>query len=591
MSRSSRIRNSKFCEAGVQVGAIQKSIDMTTFKSQYYHSRPFMNDQESLAQDLTTGALVSQSAAMALDVVAGVAHLVPWLGLGAAGFGGSPQANANYGGANIGNSSTSWADVARQTAGILQTRSGLATQSGSFQRRQDDWTFQGALADEELVQLGRQLAAAALRHDIAVNELASHQRTIDNANASLQFLQTKFTNQDLYEYLIDRVSGVYFQAYQLAFDGAQKAQHCFQHELGTTETFLSYGYWDSLRKGLFAGEALLADLKRLDKAYYDDNKREYELTKSVSLAQLDPLALLRLKNTGVCTFNLPETIFDLDHPSHYFRRLKTVSLTVPCVAGPYTSVSCTLSLVGNRYRKNTNLNPGTGMAAYGETANGDTRFVYNAGAIQQIATSQGQNDNGLFEMNFRDERYLPFEGQGAVGSWRIEMPQAFQQFDYNTITDVVVTLKYTARDGGGNFKATVESAIKDLTANMVVDAQTTGLVQGYNVRLEFPDEWFRLQQAGSASLTIRSESLPLFTRAHTPTVQSATWLARINGNPTTYQMSVNATTFNLAQNQTLNKLCAGSSATPALDTPFTLSAASAASIRDLSLIVHYTLGT
>jgi hypothetical protein len=585
------VKQDQIKESGIQIDAIQKSIDMTTFKSQYYHARPFLNDQESLAQDLTTAALISQAAALALDIVAGVGHLIPWLGIGAAGFGGSPQANANYGGSNIGNSSTSFADVARQTATILQTRSGLATQLGSFERRQDEWTFQAGLADKELIQLGRQLAAAQLRQGIATKDLAAHQQSIDNANETLGFLQTKFTNQDLYDYLIDQISGTYFQAYQLAFDCAQKAQHCFQYELGSDATFLTFGYWDSLRKGLFAGEALLADLKRMEKGYYDTNKREYELTKAVSLAQLDPRAILELKNTGACTFNLPETIFDLDHPGHYFRRLKTVALTIPAVAGPYTSVSATLSLVGSRYRKDTRLNPGTGQAAYAETAGGDGRFVYGVGAIQQIATSQGQNDSGLFELSFRDERYLPFEGQGAIGAWRLEMPRAFRQFDYNTITDVVLTLKYTARDGGSNFASTVESAIKDMTNAMIVDAHTTGLVQGFNLRLEFPDEWFRFQQTGSVPLTIAADSLPFFTEGHTPTIQGATWLARINGNPATLAMSVDGASFNLAQNATLNKLCVGSSATMTLDTPFTLAATTPASIQELSLVVHYTLGS
>ena len=35
-------------------------------------------------------------------------------------------------------------------------------------------------------------------------------------------------------------------------------------------------------------------------------------------------------------------------------------------------------------------------------------------AREAIATSSGQNDSGLFELNFRDERYLPFEFHGAM---------------------------------------------------------------------------------------------------------------------------------------------------------------------------------
>ena len=83
-----------------------------------------------------------------------------------------------------------------------------------------------------------------------------------------------------------------------------------------------------------AGEKLQYDLRRLETAYIEQNRREFELTKHVSLALLDPLALVRLRETGRCFFHLPEEIFDLDFPGHYFRRIKSVSLTLPCVVGP-----------------------------------------------------------------------------------------------------------------------------------------------------------------------------------------------------------------------------------------------------------------
>ena len=79
-------------------------------------------------------------------------------------------------------------------------------------------------------------------------------------------------------------------------------------------------------------------------------RREYEITKSVSLVLFDPWALITLKETGQCAVNLPEALFDMDYPGHYFRRLKTVSLTIPCVTGPYTSVNCTLTLLNSKIR-------------------------------------------------------------------------------------------------------------------------------------------------------------------------------------------------------------------------------------------------
>jgi len=65
---------------------------------------------------------------------------------------------------------------------------------------------------------------------------------------------------------------------------------------------------------------------------------------------LDPLALITLKETGQCVVSLPEALFDMDYPGHYMRRLKSVSLTIPCVAGPYTSINCELTLVSSQIR-------------------------------------------------------------------------------------------------------------------------------------------------------------------------------------------------------------------------------------------------
>src|SRR3989442_6281470 len=93
------------------------------------------------------------------------------------------------------------------------------------------------------------------------------------------------------------------------------------------------------------------DLKRNELAYHEKHKRELELTRHVSLRQLDPLALLTLKATGVCTVTIPEWLYDRDCPGHYMRRIKSVALSLPSVVGPYTSVHCALSLLKSSLRK------------------------------------------------------------------------------------------------------------------------------------------------------------------------------------------------------------------------------------------------
>lgn len=186
----------------------------------------------------------------------------------------------------------------------------------------------------------------------------------------------------------------------------------------------------------------------MGRGHLDANKREYEITKHVSLALVDPEALLRLKTTGDCFVDLPEALFDLDYPGHYMRRLKSVGITIPAVTGPYSGPDCTLTLLQNSIRDSSD--PG---AEYERRGSEDERFHDSVTAIQSIVTSSAQNDSGLFGSNLRDEQYLPFEGAGAISRWRIELPPDREAFDLDSISDVVLQLRYTARDGGATLRA------------------------------------------------------------------------------------------------------------------------------------------
>src|SRR5213078_2235138 len=114
----------------------------------------------------------------------------------------------------------------------------------------------------------------------------------------------------------------------------------------------------------------------------------------------DPLAIVMLRETGRCTVELPEEIFDLDYPGHYFRRIKSVSLTLPCVTGPYTTISCTLRLLKNSGR----ISTASGDNGYPRNADDqgrpadDERFVENNIPVKAIAASGAQNDSGVFEL-------------------------------------------------------------------------------------------------------------------------------------------------------------------------------------------------
>jgi hypothetical protein len=474
------------------------------------------NGWEKAWLGLTVTAMALETAGTVLNTLSASISMVPDVDAGASGFGGSPVVKLRFGGMNIANGAGKAAEVLKGVAAVLQMGAGMTSTIGGYERRAQDWDLQKQLADRELAQVDKQIAAARLRHQIAIQELANQDKQIEQAQQQDDYLHSKFTNQELYDWMVGQLSTVYFQSYQLAYEVAKRAERCFRYELGLSDSsYIRFGYWDSLKKGLLAGERLAYDLRRLEAAYHEKNRREYELTKQVSLGQLDPVALLKLRQNGECFIDVPEAAFDMDYPGHYFRRLKSVSLSIPCVAGPYTTVAATLTLTSNHVRTSANLLAGKYER---DLAGDDPRFADEVAGIQSIAVSHGQNDSGLFELSFRDERYLPFEGAGAISSWHLKLNPELPQFDYTTISDVVIHLGYSARDGGDLLRSkAIDEAGKKLT-DLALAENRKGLFRILDLKREYPDKWYRFlhpaNPADDQSLVIDDlpDRLPYFTR-------------------------------------------------------------------------------
>jgi Tc toxin complex TcA C-terminal TcB-binding domain len=472
-------------------------------------------------------------------------------------------------------------------SGIASYKATSAATLGRFDRSSDDAQLQERSTLKELARIDQEIEAAKLRRDIAASDLDVHDVQIENAEKVSQTMTDQYTNVELYQWTANEITQVYYRAYKLAFDTARKAERCYQHELGSPESFLAFGYWDSRKKGLQSANKLLHDIKRMEVRYFDANEREYELTKHVSLRRLDPLALTRLQTTGVCDFEVPEALFDSDHPGHYVRRARSVAVSIPCVAGPYASVSARLTQVANRYRSSTAKASGAGTPKeeYEEATGNDVRFVYNVGAAQSVATSSAQNDAGLFELDFRDDRYLPFEGTGAVGSWRLELPAELRQFDYATISDAILHIRYTAREGGSSLRTLAVASLAEKIQEIAQDLAKTGLHVVCDLRRDDSNAWHALKSTGSATVTIGADRLPYFAQSLAPTLGPVTLLARVAGDPAAYTVAVDdanvALNFSSDFGLNLNDV-----AGPALGVPFTLTVApgDTAALDDLSLV-------
>lgn len=420
-----------------------------------------------------------------IESLASMLHAIPTIGAFATPIG--VGANFTIGGSNFGSATQGIARWMQTDAAEHSFDSSQAGKKGGFLRALQERTFQANSAGYELKQIDKQITSQMIRIELANMEISNQQKAIDNANEVEEFLKNKYTNEELYTWMRGNLKTLYYQVYGLAYELAKKAEKVFRFERGlSSSNYIQAGYWDTGRDGLLSGEQLFVGLKQLEAAYQNEPGYDYEITKHISLRQINPLALLELREKGKCEFSFPEVLFDIDFPGHYKRRVKSVSISVPSVAGPYTGVNATFRLLENKFR-----NTAVAGKTYDEsTEETDERFSKYIIPIQAIATSTGQNDSGLFELNFKDERYLPFEGAGVISKWRLELSE-IRQFDYNTISDIIVHVRYTSCEGGERLKrSALESVKKFIKANEDL-ARNQGLFTVIDLKHDLSTEWHK----------------------------------------------------------------------------------------------------
>lgn len=449
---AAQVKKQQIDEAEKSLEAAHASHTLAEERLRFYSTREFVNAEEQNHLGRLAEAHDYQMAAETFSILASISHVTPDFIIGVGG-------GVKWGGSHIGNSMGVFAQKFNAIAAESTYQASRSAINAGHIRRKEDWDLQAELARRELNQIDQQIAAAQIRLAIAEQDLRNHERQIAQSEEVESLLRDKFTNAQLYSWMSAQLSALHYQAYRMAFDLAKQAEAAADFELGTGLSFIQFNHWDSGRKGLLAGEHLAQDLRRLDLAYMQRNTRRLEVTSHISLRRLAGDALWVLRAAGSCQFDLPAWVLDLDFPGLRQRRIKSVSISVPGVVGPYVGVHGILRLT----------TPDHGA----------------------IATSSGQGDAGLFQLDFRDERYLPFEGvsldEGGGTTWRFTLPQTNRPFDYATISDVVLHVQYTAEAADG---------ASELPS---VEGQYRQLV---SVRHDFPAESRQLRERSVTEITI-----------------------------------------------------------------------------------------
>lgn len=353
--------------------------------------------------------------------------------------------------------------------------------NANFERRKDEWRLQSALANHDINIAAQQLFQAEINKQIVEQERVIANMRAEQAEAIVEFLNNKFTNVELYEWMSDILSEVYSYFLQQATAMAQLAagQLAFERQ-ERPPAFIRSDYWQAPndmasqneeeeapeRRGITGSARLLQDIYQLDQYAFETNKRKLQLVEHFSLARLVPYEFQRFRDTGVLPFVTPMSLFDQGFPGHYLRLIKRVRLSIVGLIPPTQGVRATLRAAGVSRAV-------TGKEVY--------KVIEVRRPPESIAFTSPNNATGLFELQPENEMLLPFETMGADASWELQLPKAANRFNFDSLADVIFTMEYTALDSADYRHQVIQDMDRTFSAE-----------RAYSIKRDFPDLWYHL---------------------------------------------------------------------------------------------------
>lgn len=381
-------------------------------------------------------------------------------------------------------------DRATQRGIEASTSAQIASVRANFERRKEEWEVQRALAGQD-IGIGEQQVRVAL-DQLAVVELERDiaRLEVQHAEADAQFLSEQFTNAELYEWMSGVLGRVYAWFLQQAAATARLAhrQLAFERQ-AAPPSVIQADYWrapseeatgplpgggeqDADRRGLTGSARLLGDIFRLDQHAFETRQRQLEVSQTFSLSRLAPYEFQLFRETGVLQFDTPMESFDRAFPGHYLRLVRRVRASVVALVPPVEGIRATLT------------NSGLSRVVTGRE--GFDRTVVRR-LPERIAFTSPTDATGVLELRPDDDLLRPFETMGVDTSWQLELPRAANPIDFRTVSDVLLTIEYTALHSDAHRQQVVQRLGRSVVAD-----------RAFSVRERFPDQWYDLHNPAQA---------------------------------------------------------------------------------------------
>lgn len=319
-----------------------------------------------------------------------------------------------------------------------------------LERRKKEWLLEDEVADAEVVEVEKQEVVNEIKTQQVEKKHKSIENEILRSEQAYEVLSEKFTNNELYVWLEKELGKVFKQYVKLLLDVAKMAERVYHFEIDGKITsvcdFIKNDYWDNFRKGLLAPERILLDLRRMEKAYLENDVHEMEITRPISLKELQERAelyeydegfetpLTDVKANCSCEFQLTKSFFNKNFEGHSFQRIKDVQIFVKLSE---SSVPCYL---------NAELSLTEALVYFGKDLP-LSLMVSDTTMATGLAYCQPDIDG----KSYNSKKTGIFEGCGAISKWSLSISGIEKDGNDNSaeypIEDVIIYLTYTARKG------------------------------------------------------------------------------------------------------------------------------------------------
>jgi hypothetical protein len=248
-------------------------------------------------------------------------------------------------------------------AGASSTLASLLLTQDSIERREKEWKHSESLARQDVAIGEQQIQIAEDRVEIVEHERKIAKMQTQQAQDTINFLDNKFTNADLYDWMSGVLEGIYSYFLRHATSTAKLAENQLSFERQQVPpAFIQADYWevpDSQglgglsagegpdRRGLTGSARLLRDITQLDQYALETDRRKLQLSTTLSLARFAPIEFQQLREGGVMTFSTPMELFDRQFPGHYLRLVKRVRVSVIALTPTIQGIHASLTAAGN----------------------------------------------------------------------------------------------------------------------------------------------------------------------------------------------------------------------------------------------------